>query len=508
MSRDRFVCIHGHWYQPPRENPFTGLVEDQPSAAPYPNWNERITAECYQPNSRAEILNGDGSVRAVMNNYAHVSSDWGPTLLSWLEANHPEIYHSILQADRDSMRAHSGHGPTLAHTYNHTILPLSNKRDKRTQVLWGIADFEHRFGRSPEGMWLPETAVDLESLEVLSDAGISFTVLAPTQASAVLAGDEWLDVRGGRVDTRVPYTVQLFGGSSITVFFYDGPLSQEIAFNGLLEDGASLAGRLIEGLGEELPGARLSHVATDGETYGHHHRHGEMALARAMEILEESAEIILTNYAEFLAEHPPTSVARIFENSSWSCAHGVGRWREDCGCSTGEHPDWHQEWRSHLRDALDLLRDVSIASFETIGATLLEDPWEARDRYVDVVLGGDPEAFLDVHGRGAQDPALREKTLDMLEIQRQAMLMYTSCGWFFDDISGIESVLVLRHAGRVIDLTRRALGQDLEPGFLEILGKAPSNVAGKSGADVYRETVTPFLTTGSKPPGGRKTPAR
>lgn len=508
MSRDRFVCIHGHWYQPPRENPFTGLVEDQPSAAPYPNWNERITAECYQPNCRAEILNGDGSVRAVMNNYAHVSSDWGPTLLSWLEANHPETYHSILQADRDSMEAHSGHGTTLAHTYNHTILPLSNKRDKRTQVLWGIADFEHRFGRSPEGMWLPETAVDLESLEILSDAGISFTILAPSQASAVLAGDEWLDVGGGRVDTRVPYTVQLFGGRSITVFFYDGPLSQEIAFNGLLEDGASLAGRLIEGLGEGMPGARLSHVATDGETYGHHHRHGEMALARAMEILEENPEIVLTNYAEFLAEHPPTGVARIFENSSWSCAHGVERWREDCGCSTGEHPDWHQGWRSHLRDALDQLRDVSIASFETIGATLLEDPWDARDRYVEVVLGGDPEAFLDAHGRGPGDPARRGNTLDMLEIQHQAMLMYTSCGWFFDDISGIESVLVLRHAGRVIDLTRRALGQDLEPDFLDTLGEARSNVAGRSGADVYRETVTPFLTTGGRPSGGRKAPAR
>jgi alpha-amylase/alpha-mannosidase (GH57 family) len=481
-------------------------VEDQPSAAPYPNWNERITAECYEPNARAQLLAEDGSVRAVMNNYQHISSDWGPTLLAWLEANHRGTYESIIQADRESLRDHSGHGSTLAHTYNHTILPLSNRRDKRTQVLWGIADFEHRFGRSPEGMWLPETAVDLETLETLSEAGISFTVLAPTQASSVLGDDGWLDVSGGRIDTRVPYTAQLFGGKEIGLFFYNGPLSQEIAFNGLLEDGSLLAARLMEGFGEETGHAVLAHVATDGETYGHHHRHGEMALARAIEILEADPDVTLTNYAKFLADHPPSQVARIVEDSSWSCAHGVERWRSDCGCATGQHPDWNQAWRSPLRQALDYLRDASIESFEGIGATLLDDPWEARDRYVDVILGGDADSFLTEHGRHLGTPKRRHLALDMLEIQHQAMLMYTSCGWFFDDISGLESVLVLRHAGRVMDLTRQGLDADLEPGFLDILGNARSNVAGRSGVDVYREQVLPFLTAGRAVTTGR-TPA-
>lgn len=484
------------------------MVEDQPSAAPYPNWNERITAECYEPNAKAEILAGDGSVRTAMNNYEHISSDWGPTLLAWLEASHPETYGSVLHADRVSATAHSGHGSTLAHTYNHTILPLSNRRDKRTQVLWGIADFEHRFGRSPEGMWLPETAVDLETLEILSDAGISFTVLAPTQASSVLADDGWLDVSGGRIDSRVPYTVQLFGGKEIAVFFYNGPLSQEIAFNGLLEDGALLAARLIEGLGEETGEAVLAHVATDGETYGHHHRHGEMALARAIEILQGDPDVVLTNYAAFLVDHPSTRVARIVEDSSWSCAHGVERWRGDCGCSTGGHPDWNQGWRGPLRQALDYLRDASIDRFEDTGAALFDDPWEARDRYVDVILGRDADSFLAEHGRRIGKPERRRLALDMLEIQHQAMLMYTSCGWYFDDVSGLESVLVLRHAGRVIDLTRRVLDDDLEPGFLEILGNALSNVAGQTGDDIYRRDVLPFLTSRRQVTSGRRPASR
>jgi alpha-amylase/alpha-mannosidase (GH57 family) len=483
-------------------------VEDQPSAAPYANWNERITAECYEPNTKAEILAEDGSVRTVLNNYEHISSDWGPTLLTWLEANHPGTYRSILHADSESVRGHSGHGSTLAHTYNHTILPLSSRRDKRTQVLWGIADFEHRFQRKPEGMWLPETAVDLETLEILSDAGISFTVLAPTQASSVLLDDGWLDVSGGGIDTRTPYTVQLFGGAEMGVFFYNGPLSQEIAFNGLLEDGSLLAARLMESLGEETGEPVFGNVATDGETYGHHHRHGEMALARAIEILEGEEDVALTNYAEFFADHPPARVVRIVEDSSWSCAHGVERWRADCGCATGEHPDWDQGWRLPLRQALDYLRDASVESFDGVGATLLDDPWEARDRYVDVVLGKDPASFLAEHGRRPDSRRSRHMALDMLEIQHQAMLMYTSCGWFFDDISGLESVLVLRHAGRVIDLTRRVLGDDLEPRFLEILGEARSNVAGRSGADVYRSDVAPFLTSEPEAASGRRAASR
>lgn len=496
MSRNSYVCIHGHWYQPPRENPFTGEVGIQPSAAPYANWNQRITAECYEPNTRAEILGDGDTVRRRLNNYEWVSSDWGPTLLDWLEEHAPDTYEKIIVADAASLERFDGHGTAVAHTYNHTILPLSNRRDKRTQILWGIADFRHRFGREPEGMWLPETAVDLESLELMAEAGIQYTILSPYQAASVLDDGEWVDVVGGSVDTRVPHTVQLFGGRSITVFFYNGPLSQEIAFNGVLEDGSLLAKRLVQALGEPPNGeARLSHVATDGETYGHHHRHGEMALARAIEDLDGDPDVQLTTYGQFLASHPPVRIVRIIEASSWSCSHGVDRWRADCGCHTGQHPDWNQGWREHLREALDFLRDALVDDFERLGATLLRDPWAARDAYIEVILGGDLEEFLVQQQAKELTAEQRRLTVHLLEIQHRAMLMYTSCGWFFDDISGLEAVFVLRHAGRVVDLARRALDRDLEPGFLEILGRARSNVDGRTGRDIYVESVVPFMPT-------------
>ena len=493
LSQRSYVCIHGHWYQPPRENPFTGVVGNQPSAAPFDNWNERITAECYEPNTHAEILGDDGSVLRVVNNYEYVSSDWGPTLLAWLEDHRPQTYEAILDADRASIDRFDGHGTAVAHTYNHTILPLSTRRDKRTQILWGKADYVHRFGREPEGMWLPETAVDLESLELMAESGIQYTILSPYQAASVLEDGEWIDVVGGSFDTTIPYEVQLFGGRRISVFFYNGPLSQEIAFNGLLEDGTLLAKRLVQALGEPDDRPRLSHVATDGETYGHHHRHGEMALAKAIEQLENDPDVELTTYGRFLAEHPPTRIARVMEGTSWSCAHGVDRWRGDCGCSTGEHPDWNQAWRTHLRDALDYVRDELVDNFESRGATVLRDPWDARDHYIEVILGGSIDSFLDDHCRPGVTAEQRQLAVDLLEIQHRAMLMYTSCGWFFDDIAGLEVVFVLRQAGRVIALTRRVLDQDLEPGFLKILDNAISNIDRRSGRDVYGDSVMPHM---------------
>lgn len=495
LSQRSYVCIHGHWYQPPRENPFTGVVDNQTSAAPYDNWNERITAECYLPNARAEILGEDGAIRRRINNYEYVSSDWGPTLLDWLEGHSLETYQAIVAADHSSLERFAGHGVAMAHTYNHTILPLSNRRDKRTQILWGRSDFVHRFGRAPEGMWLPETAVDLESLELMVDTGIRYTILSPYQAASVLQDEGWVDVAGGRIDTTVPYEIQLFGGRRIAVFFYNGPLSQEIAFDGLLEDGALLAKRLVQALGEPGPEARISHVATDGETFGHHHRHGEMALAKAIEELEADGSVELTTYGRFLAENPPTRVARIIEGTSWSCAHGVERWRSDCGCSSGAHPDWNQAWRRALRDALDYLRDQLVDDFETRGATVLDDPWDARDHYIDVILGRAPEDFLDEHGRSGISAEQRRLARDLLEIQHRTMLMYTSCGWFFDDIAGLETVFVLRQAGRVIDLTRKVLDKDLEPDLLDILDEAASNVDGSSGRDVYLESVLPYMSS-------------
>ncbi len=506
MSQGNYICVHGHWYQPPRENPFTGVVGEQPSAAPYRNWNERITAECYEPNTQAVILGEDGSERRRMNNYEWVSSDWGPTLLDWLETNRPDTYQKIIDADRVSMSRFDGHGTAMAHCYNHTILPLSNRRDKKTQIRWGIADFEHRFDRPPQGMWLPETAVDLESLELLAEAGVVFTILSPYQAASVFEDGEWADVGGGRIDTRFSYAVELPAGTTISVFFYNGPLSQEIAFNGILEDGAILAKRLIQGLGRPGDEAMLSHVATDGETYGHHHRHGEMALAKAIEDIDSDPHVSLTTYSQFLSSNPPRRTVRLVEGSSWSCAHGLDRWRSDCGCSSGRHADWNQEWRAPLRQALDFLRDTLIVDFETSGSRVLHDPWEARDDFIEVILSGSPDEFLDRHCRPGVDQEARSLALDLLEIQRRAMLMYTSCGWFFDDISGLESVLVLRHAGRVIELTRWTLGRDLEPRFLDILEKARSNVDSISGRDVYEASVRPFMTPATAR-GGRN-PAR
>jgi len=486
------ICIHGHFYQPPRENPFTGEVPSQPSAAAHDNWNERITEECYRANAAAPILGEDGVPRAHLNNYAWISFDFGPTLLSWLESEAPDVYRAIVDADRMSAERFGGHGSAMAHAYNHTILPLSNSRDKRTQVKWGIADFEHRFGRRPEGIWLPETAVDTETLRIVAEEGISFTVLSPFQAEAVLGPDgEWEEARDGKIDPRSPYRVDLGEGSMLTVFFYNGPLSQEIAFNGILEDGRLLAKRLIQALGEGS-GDTFAHVATDGETYGHHHRHGEMALAAAIEEIERDPEVSLTNYGQYLETHPATRAVRIAESSSWSCSHGVERWRADCGCSSGRHPGWSQVWRAPLRAGLDWLRDQLIPRFETAGSQLLNDPWLARDQYIEVVLGGSPDVFLDRHARRELGSGEREEALELLEIQHRAMLMYTSCGWFFDDIAGLEAVLVLRHAGRVVDLTRRVLGVDLEPGFLAIIGEAESNL-GESGREIYLREVAPFL---------------
>jgi alpha-amylase/alpha-mannosidase (GH57 family) len=489
-----YVCIHGHFYQPPRENPFTGEVPEQPTAAPWHDWNARITEESYAANARARILGSEGEVLNEIDNYQRISFDFGPTLLSWLEKGDPDTYRAVIDADAASARHFGGHGSAMAQAYNHTILPLSNPRDKVTQVRWGIADFEHRFGRAPEGMWLPETAVDNDSLDVLAREGIRFTVLSPYQAAKVETADgSWAEVRDGTVDTRNPFQVELEHGRTITVFFYDGPLSREIAFERLLEDGNALAARLLGSIGDPGDDPRLAHVATDGETYGHHHRHGEMALAVALEAIEASSQATLTNYAEYMTAHPPTRKARVAKDTSWSCAHGLERWRSDCGCKTGREPTGHQLWREPLRSALDWLRDELIEPFETRGGDLLLDPWQARDDYIAIVLGEPPDRFLSDHARPGLDDAGRQRALGLLEIQEHAMLMYTSCGWFFDDISGLEAVFVLRHAGRVCELAREHMGVDLEPEFLARLEKAPSNLEGVNGRVVYEREVSPFV---------------
>ncbi|MEW5746397.1 MAG: DUF3536 domain-containing protein [Nitrospirota bacterium] len=495
---ERYICIHGHFYQPPRENPWLETVEVQDSAYPYHDWNERITAECYAPNAASRLLDGEGRILGIVNNYSSISYNFGPTLLSWMEKSQPEAYQSIIESDRLSRERFSGHGSALAQCYNHMIMPLANTRDKRTQVIWGIRDFKRRFGRDPEGMWLPETAVDTETLDTLAEQGIAFTILAPRQAKEVRRLEknaEWQSVEGGRIDPTTVYLCNLPSGRTIHLFFYDGPISQGIAFEGMLTSGEVFAGRLLSAFTDD--GARdwpqLVHIATDGETYGHHHRFGDMALAFCIHHIESNDLATITTYGEFLASHPPTHEVRIFDNSSWSCIHGVERWRSDCGCNSGMHGGWHQKWRRPLREALDTVRDQLIPAYQHEAAKYLKDPWAARDDYIDVVLDrsvDNVERFLKAHASKELSAEEKRRVLKLLEAQRHAMLMYTSCGWFFDEISGIETVQVLAYAAKAIQRSEEVFSLSLEQQFVDALKLAPSNVL-PSGAEVYERYVKP-----------------
>jgi alpha-amylase/alpha-mannosidase (GH57 family) len=494
----RYLCIHGHFYQPPRENPWLEAIELQDSAYPYHDWNERITAECYAPNAAARILDGEGRIVNIINNYSRISYNFGPTFLSWAQQNAPGLYQLVLDADLQSRELFGGHGSAIAQCYNHMIMPLACARDKRTQVLWGVEDFRYRFGRDPEGMWLPETAVDLETLDLLAEHGIKFTILAPSQAHLVRrlgAGTEWLDVTGARVDPTRPYLVRTPGGREINVLFYDGPISRAVAFEGLLNNGEFFASRLVSAFNDGRDWNQLAHIATDGESYGHHHRHGEMALAYALHHIESRGLAKITNYAQYLKLNPPTHEAEIFEHTAWSCAHGVGRWNSDCGCNSGGHGGWNQAWRRPLRAALDWLRDEIAEPYEQVLGTLLHDPWAAREEYIKVVLDRSPDVrtdFLNRHQRRRLSRAEQVKTWRLLEMQRHAMLMYTSCGWFFDELSGIETVQVIMYAGRVVQLAERLLGRKVEARFVELLRAAKSNLPQHGdGGDVYEKMVRP-----------------
>jgi alpha-amylase/alpha-mannosidase (GH57 family) len=505
-SPRRFVCVHGHFYQPPRENPWLETVEVQESAAPYHDWNDRITAECYAPNGASRIQNKQNEIIRILNNYARMSFNFGPTLLSWLNDKAPRCYHMILEADRLSARRYGGHGSAVAQVYNHIIMPLASERDARTQIRWGIADFKSRFGREPEGMWLAETAANRATLDLLAQEGIKFTILAPNQCAKVRRlttqpGDAvpaWTPTPNDSVDPTQPYLVKLDHGRSIAVFFYNGPNSRAIAFEGLLNSGEKFADRLLQGLtpspAANAP-AQLSHVATDGESYGHHHKHGEMALSFAMHYIEDNGLARLTNYGEFLALFPPTWEAEIVENTSWSCAHGVERWRSHCGCNGGK-AGWNQLWRKPLRDALDYLRDATAPLAEKLAEGLMVDLWAARDAYIHVVLDRSPEsleAFFATQAKHRPTEDERCTLLELMELERHTQLMYTSCGWFFDEISGIETVQIIAYAGRVLQLATKIFGEaakPLEPEFLRILAQAKPNVPEfKTGADIYERYV-------------------
>jgi alpha-amylase/alpha-mannosidase (GH57 family) len=499
---NRYLCLHLHFYQPPRENPWLGEIEYQESAYPFHDWNERINVECYRANGASRILDAQGRVVDLANNYAKTSWNFGPTLLSWLEDKDPMTYERLLEADRMSQKQFGGHGSAIAQAYNHVIMPLANWRDKETQIIWGLKDFETRFRREAEAMWLPETAVDTESLEMLAAHGMKYVILAPRQAKAVRSlerDEDWQNVSDEKVDPREPYLIRLPSGRTIVGFFYDGGISKAVAFEGLLHNGETFANRLMGGFRghEKSPANQLLHIATDGETYGHHHRLGDMALAYALWHVEKNKLATLTNYGQYLELNPPKKEAQIHENSSWSCAHGIERWKSDCGCNSGGK-DWHQRWREPLRAALDLVRDRVEKPYEETLLPFMADPWGARNAYIDLIENrslANIEAFLAKWCRTADRTNAETTTiLKALEAQRHLLLMYTSCAWFFDEISGIETIQNLQYAYRAIELGESVFGVAILEDFLVALAKAESNLPGiGNGRVAFDQYVKPAL---------------
>jgi len=490
-----FVVLHGHFYQPPREDPWTDAVPREASAAPFHDWNERISAECYHANAFARPTDGG----APVNNFARLSFNVGPTLLRWLDRHDPAVVERLRAADRTS-RDRLGHGNAMAQSYSHAILPFCDPLDRATEIRWGLADFHHRFGRAAEGMWLPETAADEATLCDLIDHGLRFAVLSPRQAArlrpiAAEAESEWAGASPESLDVGRVYRFAHRDGSgrALAVFFYDGPSAQAVAFNGAASDELALVDRLIE----SALGRPFVTVAVDGETFGHPHRHGERALARALFADAEARGLRPTNFAALAARFRPSHDVEIDlgpfgEGSSWSGAHGVGRWRRDCGCRFTAGTS--QVWRGPLRAALDALRDAARAFFLTEAAPLLRDPWAARDSYVHVLLAPGAAARGRLLGEHATLRGLRDegRVLALLDLQRHALLMYASCAWFFDDIGGLEARLALRRAARLLDAWRDLGGTPPERRFVEMLAEAPANgPAQANGADVFREGVAP-----------------
>ena len=503
---NKFICMHGHFYQPPRENPWTGEVDPEPSAKPFHDWNERIAKECYEANIQAPILNSKGQVSLRVNNFSKLSFDIGPTLLSWLRRKQPSTYKAIIQADQESVLKRQGHGNAIAQSYNHIIMPLAKRRDKVTQIVWGIRDFKFHYKRKPEGMWLSESAVDRETMKIMADHGILFTVLAPHQAKRyrhVGFGSRWHTVHHEAIDIRHPYRVVLEQGKQFHVFFYDALISRAIAFQGLLINGDQLVQRLL-GVFTLREREQLVSTATDGESFGHHHKFGEMAIAYGLKKIEDQKLAQLTNYGEYLSRFGSYREADIVENSSWSCSHGVERWRADCGCRLNHQEGWNQKWRTVLREAFDALQ-VSVDSvFEAEGGVLLKNPWQARNDYIQVMLDDtvkERKKFLERNAKKMLNEEEEKKVWDLLEAEKFSLFMYTSCGWFFDDISGLEPVQVMKFAARAMELTQPYCKEDLEKKLLKTLSAAKSNIPEHgTGENIFIKVVKSARNILSAPP--------
>ena len=476
----KYLIIHGHFYQPPRENPWIEEVGKELPAYPYHNWNERITAECYSPNLNAIVLDSEKNLLDVINNFQIISFNFGPTLLSWMEENATEIYSRILSSDRDN---------AIAQVYNHIIMPLASRRDMRTEVLWGIKDFEHRFGRNPKGMWLPETAVSNEALEVLAECGIEFTILAPHQIGRIKKINEkkW-EKKEEKEKTSCMFLVRLKNGASIKIITYDAIISHKVSFEGLLHSGDSFLEEIDKRYKET--GKNILIIGTDGETYGHHHKFGEMALAYCIRTIELRKDIEILNLEQYFAMNEPEYETEIEENSSWSCIHGIERWRNDCGCSTGGEPGWNQGWRKPLREAVNWLKSLLDEIFVNEGKKFIKDVWGARDHYIDIVIRRREESINDFIVRNALEKEHDSTVtiLKLMEMERNGLLMFTSCGWFFSDVSGIESIQILKYAGRALELAHDLTNRNIEEEFLKKLEKAESNKREEeNGAVIYNE---------------------
>jgi alpha-amylase/alpha-mannosidase (GH57 family) len=506
-----YVTVHGHFYQPPRENPYLDSIERQPSASPFHDWNERIHYECYRPNAFARILNDRGEIIEIVNNYEYLSFNIGPTLMSWLERHDVEVYQRILEADRKSCERLNGHGNAIAQVYNHIIMPLANERDKYTQIRWGKADFHSRFGRDPEGMWLAETAVDYATLEALVAEGIKFIVLAPSQAercrlmpTSQQPESKWVEVGGGQIDPTRPYRCYLKGSGSaydpeptadtpyIDIFFYDGPISRDMGFSDVLFNSHHFVGRLGQAIRGDHRPAQLISVATDGETFGHHKGGTEKTLAYAFRGEFRHRGWTVTNFAHYLSINTPVWEVELKPVTAWSCSHGVDRWQDNCGCGGGG--TWHQNWRRPLRDSLDWLRDRLIEIYEEAGSKFFTDPWQARDAYIQVIRdrsSANVEQFLQQHSHHSLTATEKVDALRLLEMQRHTLLMYTSCGWFFEELSRPEGVQILRYAVRALELAGDVTGNQLEQEFIRQLALAPSNIEFfQHGAGVYHHLVS------------------
>ncbi len=504
------LVIHGHFYQPPRENPWTDELEREPSAAPLHDWNARIHAECYRANAYARIHDSKGRIEAIVNNYARMSYNFGPTLARWIERHDREAHQRLRAADGDQRRR-LRHGGAMAQAYAHPIVPLLNARDRHTQLLWGLQDFRRRFGHAAEGLWLPETGCDPVTLETLIELGVTFTILAPEQIAAVKPpGKDWLAVDRDSVDTSRTYKWRHRDGSgrTINIGVFDGPLSRSIAFG----DAAGRAETFLSSVRTSADrsritgGQRLVLCASDGELFGHHKKFADLTLAFASYVEAARQGIDVTNLGAYLEKYPPTWEVRIAagpdgEGTAWSCSHGLGRWGRDCGCSMrGPDAGWNQKWRSPLRAALDLVRDAAADFYEEEASQLLVDPWGARDAYGEVVDAspGERDQLLAAFARpelAVGGPAVRDRARLLLEMQRATLLMYASCAWFFDDVAGLEASLGLRLAAYTIDLLGQAGGDPPIEGFLERLGEAKSNEREEgTGADVFRRVTRDRFT--------------